>query len=248
MIKFHHGLVVFAALMSCLTPCLAADSPPDDGILFDGEGALAVSAEDLSLSKQTLSVSAWVNLDDVAQEQVFLNRGHASGNFTFHLFKGRVRMLVRNTPEPYTHANVAAPTAKTWIHYLGTYDGAVIRLYVNGQPAATTDAPGRLNGKPDDLFVGSLNDYERLLKGRMTDIRIWNRALAPEEASAVYAGQTGGPLDDELPGGVERRHDALALHAELRVGHGAELEWPRRDAGTQRGEAAAWNLEDEGVQ
>ena len=198
MISIRHGLVMFAALMSCPTPCLLADSPPDDGILFDGKGALTVPAEDVSLSRETLSVSAWVKLDDVTTDQVFLNEGNASGNFTFYLFKGRVRMLVRHTADAYTHANTAGPAAKTWTHYLGTYDGAVIRLYVDGEPAATTGATGQLNGARADLFVGSLNDHERLLKGRMTDIRIWNRTLRAEEASAVYAGRTGGALDDEL--------------------------------------------------
>ena len=198
MTRVRHCLIVFAALMSCLTPRLLADSPPDDGILFDGKGALAVPADDVSPSRKTLSVAAWVKLDNVAADQVFLNQGNASGNFTFYLFNGRVRMLVRHTADAYTHANVAGPAAQTWTHYLGTYDGATIRLYVNGKPAAQTAAVGQLNGRQGDLFVGSLNDYERLLKGRMTDIRVWNRTLTVEEVSAVCSGRTGGALDDEL--------------------------------------------------
>ena len=198
MIEVRCNIVAFAVLMSCLNPCLLADSPPDEGILFDGKGALAVPVDDVSLSRKTLSFSAWVKLDDATADQVFLNQGKANDNFTFYFYKGRVRMLVRHTAEAYTHANTAAPAAKTWTHYLGTYDGRTICLYVNGKLAATTDASGELNGKQSDVFVGSLNDYERLLTGRMTDIRIWNRTLTAEEVSAVSAGRTGGALDDEL--------------------------------------------------
>jgi hypothetical protein len=107
-------------------------------------------------------------------------------------------MLVEYAPSSYTHANVAAPAAETWTHYLGTYDGKVICLYVDGKLAATTEAAGEIHGTPGDLFVGSLNDYERLLQGRMTDVRIWNRTLSSQEASAVCAGQTGDALDDGL--------------------------------------------------
>ncbi len=198
MISIRHSLVVLAALMSCPGPCLAAVSPPDEGIVFDAKSVLAVPGEDVSVNGKALSVSAWVRLDEVGADQVFLNRGEASEGFTFYLFKGRVRMLVRHTAESYAHANVAAPTAETWTHYLGTYDGETIRLYVNGELAAETAASGEVNGGQDDVFVGSLNDYERFLRGRMSDIRVWKRALTAEEASGVCAGRTGGGLDEGL--------------------------------------------------
>lgn len=198
MIDIRYTLVALIVAMTCLSSRLPAAAPPDDGIVFDAKGVLVVPAKDASLNRKALTVAAWVRLDSVDADQVFLNQGIAGGNFTFYLFKGRVRMLVRHTAETYTHANVAAPAAETWTHYLGTYDGEVIRLYVDGKLAATTEAPGEINGRADDVFVGSLNDYDRLLRGRMTDIRIWNRALTIDEASAVCAGQTDGTLDDEL--------------------------------------------------
>ncbi len=198
MLSVRNWLGMSALLMIGLNSCLLYAAPPDDGILFDGKSVLAAPVVPGALSRKTLSVAVWLKADHVKAGQVFLNQGEASSNFTFYLHEGRVRMLVRHKAESYTHADVAGPPAGIWTHYLGTYDGATVRLYVNGELAATAEARGEIHGGEGDVFIGSLNDQDRPLKGRMTDIRIWNRTLSAKEASAVFTGKTGGVLDDQL--------------------------------------------------
>ena len=85
----------------------------------------------------------------------------------------------------------AAPASSidVWEHRVGLWDGQKVKLYVNGELAASKDG---LAGPMDNISGGNLNfgvgwdlegDY---FQGQMDDIRIYNRALSAEEVSALY--------------------------------------------------------------
>ncbi len=89
--------------------------------------------------------------------------------------------------------------AGRWIHLAGVYDPAgpppQKRLYVDGAPVATREMtdPMAVDPTPSgDLYFGQNgkgDDGERF-KGRIDDVRVYNRALAAEEIRALF--ETGG--------------------------------------------------------
>lgn len=96
----------------------------------------------------------------------------------------------------------------TWYHVAATYNGAAsAQLFVNGQPVPTTLATGAgfdpLTGPLQDnasepFVIGENADRTRAFSGRIDEVRLWNRALAPAEIAsrwnAILAGSENGLL------------------------------------------------------
>ena len=79
--------------------------------------------------------------------------------------------------------NVYAPAAlpvNTWTHVAASYDGTQIRLYINGTQVAVTAASGTYEQNTKPLWIGA-NTYGENFRGRLDDIRIYNRALTATE-------------------------------------------------------------------
>jgi hypothetical protein len=177
---------------------LGLSAPTGDGLTFDGKAPLAVPGKEVQLNPTGFTFATWVKVPETAKSQVFLNQGQAGTLTSFYMYNGVVRMLVENAPGSYTHASTKLPEANTWTHYAGSYDGKTIRIYRNGKLAGETEAAGKLSPNHADLFIGSLDDYQRFLVGQMDDIRVWNRTLSNDEIAAVEAGGAGAELDTDL--------------------------------------------------
>ncbi|HOW72652.1 MAG TPA: BNR-4 repeat-containing protein [Phycisphaerae bacterium] len=198
-----HRLVI-VWILAVVTPAVGVEQPglkrPADGVAFNGRTAYAVPAEALALKPKALSVSAWVKLDAIAESQVFLNRGPVSESFTFYLFDKQVRMLIGHQRGGYAHADAPPPKPGEWTHYAGTYDGESIQVFMNGRLVKTAPAKGQMDVGTGKVYIGSLDDHERFVSGRMDDLRIWRRVLSGEEVMAAARGETSASLNRDLAG------------------------------------------------
>lgn len=87
----------------------------------------------------------------------------------------------------------------TWYHAAVTYDGATVRLYVNGQPdgQSAMGLDTQLSG--DGLTIGLRHSGSRW-QGEIDDVAIFDRALSAAEIAAVYqAGSTGACFAEPSP-------------------------------------------------
>ncbi len=164
-----------------------AEQPALKGVHFDRD-TYAVVPDWPRTAVTQLSVAAWVKVPAITDSQVMLNRGAAGGLFTFYFFKGAVRMLVEYRPGSYTHATAALPARNTWTHYVGTYDGKVIRIYRNGVLAKSQPAAGRIRSAPGPLYIGALAGGVRPLDGELEHAAVWRESLTAQEAAALASG------------------------------------------------------------
>lgn len=92
-----------------------------------------------------------------------------------------------SAPQRNEAASTTVPTINEWVHLLGTYDGAVTRLYVNGIEEGTDNAFTSdiiyLDGR---LLFGANEDVAELWDGLTDDVRFYNRALSAAEAFNNY--------------------------------------------------------------
>jgi concanavalin A-like lectin/glucanase superfamily protein len=69
----------------------------------------------------------------------------------------------------------------TWTHVAATYDGARVRFYVNGVLVSQAAASGSYEVNAGPLWLGGNAVYGEHFKGKLDEVRMYNRALAPAE-------------------------------------------------------------------
>lgn len=74
----------------------------------------------------------------------------------------------------------------TWYHVAVTYDGSVFKLYVNGNPEATSASGRTIKSNTNNLVLaGGTGGVDRFAGG-MDDLRLWSRTLTAPEIQAIY--------------------------------------------------------------
>lgn len=80
---------------------------------------------------------------------------------------------------------VSVPTSE-WVYVNLTYDGANLKLYLNGSNVDTLAATGTVDyrgaGLTETLYIGSPVDP---FNGNLANVAIWNRALSSNEINSV---------------------------------------------------------------
>jgi hypothetical protein len=69
-------------------------------------------------------------------------------------------------------------SANAWTHLAGTYDGATVRLYVNGVQVSSRAQTGAIPISTNPLQIGGDTIYGQYFPGRVDEVRIYNRALS----------------------------------------------------------------------
>src|SRR5678816_1771512 len=75
----------------------------------------------------------------------------------------------------------ASLAVNTWSHIAVTYDGANLRLYVNGTQVSSVARTGTIPTSTNPLQLGGDSIYGQYFAGAMDEVRIYNRALSAAE-------------------------------------------------------------------
>jgi hypothetical protein len=161
-----------------------------------------------------VSASAWVYYSgDPGNDGRVVAKG--KGNFeTYYLQMGAGNVIffvgdVNGTK--YAASSNKGIHGDEWIHLAGTYDGAIVKCYVNGQVMGTNNEANSisLSQDPEGLGIGNKPDAnDRPFKGIIDEVRVYDYALSDAEVAYFAADPTGYvPLrprvniyDEELKG------------------------------------------------
>ena len=80
-----------------------------------------------------------------------------------------------------------ADSLDRWTHIALTYDGAALRLYVNGSQASHRAIRGRIRRTTDPLWIGGNRPYGEYFQGVLDEVRVYDRALGPSEVRAAMS-------------------------------------------------------------
>ena len=70
-----------------------------------------------------------------------------------------------------------AVPARRWAHLAMTYDGTTVKLFIDGDEVATRPTTGRILTTADPLWIGGSRPYGEHFRGRIDEVRIYDRAL-----------------------------------------------------------------------
>ncbi len=198
---------------------LPAVGQDDSGALdFDGTSDY-VDAGSVDVPGSEVTIAAWINSDNLGNCTSFDCRivSKASGTSTQDHYlmlspinsNGGAKLRFRLKAGGSTSTLVAGSgnlVNGQWIHVAATYDGAAMRVFVNGAEVGSVPKSGAINTNPAiPLWIAGNppSPTIRPFDGKIDDVRIYSRALSLTEIQ-----QLATPVANEAPVGVQ---DAYAV-------------------------------------
>jgi hypothetical protein len=148
---------------------------------FNGSGALVTVADAASLRLSGgMTVEAWVDAAALGASWRCVVFKELPGAMAYGLYAtdGAGKPLGQvNIGGEQNVLGASAPPLNTWTHLAVSYDGAALRLYVNGVLAATKPLTGAIAGSTGALRIGGNSVWGEYFSGLIDEVRVYNRAL-----------------------------------------------------------------------
>ena len=162
---------------------------------FNGTSALVTIPDAASLRlTSAMTLEAWVNPSAItsAWRDVIYK---ADDNYYLEATSSNASRPSVGGTFAGSGANIygtAALTANTWAHLAATYDGATLRLYVNGTQVSSVARTGALATSTNPLQIGGDSLYGQFFQGLIDEIRVYNVVLTAAQVQADMNAPLGG--------------------------------------------------------
>ncbi len=178
-------------MISALFTLVSIDVWGQNALLFDGSNDQINCGTDSSLAMDggEITIETWINASSwrtqvyegniICKEENTSNLGYMlragdGGRLNFTIGNGSWYELITSSSVMKTNQ---------WYHVAGTYDGKVLRLYLNGKMIDSLIAGTQLGvSYSTQLAIGNhSNVYSRHWHGKIDEVRIWNYARTQKE-------------------------------------------------------------------
>lgn len=158
----------------------------NSALVFSNATAITPHNTLMNVSNQ-LSLSCWFNASLLSSSALDAHRlmdkfqGINSGNFVLDISANQIRFFCGS-------ANAVSTTtvsASTWYHVAATYDGAALRIYLNGVLDQTVPYSGTLTPNTSSFLVGKNQNNYNEFYGSINDVRFYSRAITQSEIADV---------------------------------------------------------------
>ena len=160
---------------------------------FDGEDDYVNCGSDPSLNcTDAITIEAWVkgNSFSSINRIVAKDATDVDSHQAYQLLNvpgGEVYFRIKDNGTWYGGGFDVVLSPGQWYHVVGTYDGEVLKAFVNGVQAPTTYLhTGSIEITADTLKIGGRDEY--VFNGIIDEVRIYNRALNETEIQNNYNG------------------------------------------------------------
>lgn len=161
---------------------------PDAARLFDGEAdALSLTSTPPLSPRSAISVMVWAKPLEFERERFLVSHGSWQNRWKLSLTPDGVPRWTVRTATGVVDLDAPSPLSRErFTHLAATYDGAFLRLYVDGVQAAERAFTGLMPETDLPLLIGQMlpGDAAYNFAGVMHDVRLYNRALSREEIQA----------------------------------------------------------------
>ena len=148
-----------------------------------------------------ITLEAWIS-PDVGSTQSIIKKNTATTGYELSLaVSGKVFFRLNGTDRldsgsDYIH------DGSSWTHVAATYNGATMKLYMNGILEGTLAGPTSINSNSNNLVIGSDADElgTKLFNGRVDEVRLWNVERSESEIREYMCKKISGTLPGSLVG------------------------------------------------
>src|SRR3954471_22704930 len=184
-------------------PAWSRDGRHGGALSFDGTNDWVSVADGGSLDlTQGMTLEAWVRPSALGANWRTVLFKERPGNLSYGLYANRET----GVPDAQVYGGGAheadaaggLPSGQ-WAHLAATYDGNLLRLYVNGKQAAQVDVGAPIETSGGVLHIGGNAIWNEWFAGLIDDVRIYNRALDATQINTDMTLAVGVP--EPPPGG-----------------------------------------------
>jgi hypothetical protein len=150
---------------------------------FDGEDDIVVVPDDPALGLTTgMTLEAWVRPDAATNWRTVLLKEAGSMAYVLYANSHDEVPSVRAGIDGDVGVEGTEPLDPSkWTHLAATYDGSLMRLYVDGEQVSARSLPGELYPAEGALTIGANRLWGEHFSGHIDEVRIYNRRLTTEE-------------------------------------------------------------------
>jgi hypothetical protein len=172
---------------------------------FNGSGKVTIPSTASLRLTNAMTLEAWVNPSAVdaswrnvvykGDDNYYLMATSSSGG------RPAGGASFGNTSATTEAYGTSTLSPNTWSHLAVTYDGSIIRLYGNGTQVAMRSKLGTYTTSDNPLQVGGNTFYNQFFRGKIDEVRVYNRALGAAEIQGDMntAIGDGAPADTAAP-------------------------------------------------
>lgn len=138
------------------------------------------------------SMEVWVNSKDFNSNNVFIAKGDTQASLQAK--DGGLEFFIHDGGGWYgiNPRNVSGLTVNEWHHVVGTYDGATLKLYLDGALIDSSTINKSVGTNDYDMAVGiCLEHTDRKLRGKIGAARMYTTALSESEINNRYRADMG---------------------------------------------------------
>jgi hypothetical protein len=174
------------------------------GVALDGASGY-VGAPIIDISGSALTLAAWVKIDSYPgrTEQRIISKATGSSQQAHYWMLGQAKnrgknrlqfqMKTGNTTTRLVATTGELPTG-AWFHAAATYDGAYVRLFLDGEEVGRTPKSGLITTDASaPVDIGRSPDGSNYLRGTIDEVRIYARALGAGEIASIMDGPGESP-------------------------------------------------------
>jgi len=182
----------FTGLSNANTIDRTAAGKSGTSLHFDGyyDGVTCYPAP---MALTAFTVNVWVNLDYDSSSYWtrFVDKGDGGYSTTFIIgqsgIDGSIYFGLFDGANQYAcYTGTAIPNGE-WAMITGTWDGSVMKTYLNGVFQSQADFAGTIYNSDGPLSIGTSTDWESKSTGYFDEVRIYDNAMTQEQITALYA-------------------------------------------------------------
>jgi hypothetical protein len=174
---------------------LVIDGPFGKGLELDGTNYVDVgNAPSLNITEK-LTLACWVKTTDAGDPTggEMGGQNHYISKHNSYQVKHRTNLLIFaiwDSGAPYaTRISIDRSFNNEWHHVVGTYDGKVLRTYVDGKIEGEATHAGDIDTINLNVNIGkNPNQNDQNFRGKIDEVQIYNRDLSAAQVLEVFAG------------------------------------------------------------
>jgi hypothetical protein len=140
-----------------------------------------------------LTVATWFKTTAAGGATMFISNHQPGPWYLCTLGSNNIHFMLQTTAVriDYSPSTPYSINDGNWHHVVATYDGAAMKVYIDGTLLGSTPQSGAISSAGGDLEIGTYNFGTATYNwnGLMDDAAIWNTALSASAVSTIYQHQ-----------------------------------------------------------